>query len=276
MSTHTHYANPRAGQNRYLYATPHLPIASAMDLKHFQSELVLRLQRGEHVVLYGPVGSGKSTLLTEVYRRIAATGAPCAMSQTTSHLEDVTRAFERAYPDVKPASNRRRTRGRLWMAADRRPGVLIFDHVTRVGTVMVGFLRRLRGGVAGVLLAFDIERESERLRLRSRHLGRPFLPMPLASNERLERLLRRSCADRGLPAIPSSELRRIAHAAHGRVGWIAHCADLIGHARYWSGGSLHVAVLCIDAETALRQGELELLLPEPEPASRTRRAHYPG
>lgn len=240
------------------------PTSTTANLKHFQTELISRLLRGEHVVLYGPLGSGKSVLITEVYRRVAATGAPCAFSETTSCLEDVTHALERAYPEVKVAPTRRRTRGRLWVAADQKPGVLIFDHVSHVGTAMIGFLRRLRGGVAGVLLAFDVERESERLRLRGRHLGRPFLPMPLSSNARLHRLLRTSCADRQLPRLVSSDARRIVHAARGRIGWIAHCARLIAHPRYWTGATLHTAVLCIDTEIALRQGELKL------PSQRTR------
>lgn len=255
MITHGDRAGIARGQDRRLYATSFLPIATTADIKRFQSELIVRLQRGEHVVLYGPVGSGKSTLLAELYRSIVATGVPCAISETTSHLEDVTGAFARAYPDVPAASTRRRTRGRLWLAADRKPGVLIFDHVTRVGTVMVGFLRRLRGGVAGVLLVFDVEKESERLRLRSRHLGRPFLPMPLATNERLTRLLHKSCLHHRLPNIAPSHERQIVRAARGRVGWIAHCTRLIAHERYWSGGTLHVAVLCIDTEITLRRVE---------------------
>jgi energy-coupling factor transporter ATP-binding protein EcfA2 len=259
VSTHAHYAAAMRGQDRHLCATPFLPIATSAYLKCFQSELILRLQRGEHVVLYGPVGSGKSTLLAEVHRRIAATGAPCAVSTATSHLEDVTRALTRAYPEVNAASTRRRTRGRLWLAADRKPGVLIFDHVTRVGTAMVSFLRRLRGGVAGVLLAFDVEKESERLRLRGRHLGRPFLPMPLASNGRLQNLLRKTCAHHRLPRLTPSHERRIIQAARGRVGWIARCTRLILHERYWTGATLHVAVLCIDTEIALRQPEWKLL-----------------
>lgn len=272
VKKYAHYAAATRGQDRYLYATSLLPIANNGELKRFQSELILLLQRGEHVVLYGPVGSGKSTLLAEVYRRIAATGSPCALSTATSRLEDVTAALAHAYPEVSAASTRRGTRGRLWLAADREPGVLIFDHVTRVGTAMVGFLRRLRGGIAGVLLAFDVEKESERLRLRSRHLGRPFLAMPLASNERLQNVLRKTCAHHQLPRLAPGHKRRIIDAAHGRIGWIAHCARLIMHERYWTGATLHVTVLCIDTEMALRQPRWKLLPFEAESDAHARRA----
>jgi hypothetical protein len=246
------------GQDRYLYATPFLPICTATDLKRFQSELILRLRGAEHVVLYGPLGGGKSTLLAEVYARIAASGTPCGLSVGTATLDDITRTFTHAYPEVNTATTRRKARGRLLAAADQRPGVLIFDHVTRVSTAMIGYLRRLRGGIAGVVLAFDIEKESERLRLRDRHLGRPFLPMPLASNKRMHRLLGQCCAAHRLPRIAPHHERQIVHAARGRIGWIAQCARLIVQGRYGSGATLRVAVLCIDTEIALRQGEVKL------------------
>lgn len=233
---------------------------------NIESDLLTRLlQRHEHVVLYGPRGSGKSTLLARLYARIAQTGTPCALSGQTSSLGDVTRALERAYPHAGAAAGtRRQARSRLVLAADADEGVLLLDHVTRVNSRMLGLLRRLRGGIAGVLLVMDVDVERERKRLPGRHLGVSWLPMPPASPRRLRRLFRTHCANGDIPRVTPDQEREIVRAARGRPGWIVQCARLIAQSRYWRGTTLYVSVLCADTEIALREGRLGFLQPEPD------------
>ena len=225
-----------------------------------------RLQRGEHLVLCGPCGSGKSTLLAKLYAHFMKTGVPCALSPTTSHLDDITRAFARAYPEVDTtAMARRKARVRLRLAADLNEGVLLLDHVTDVNTAMIGFLRRLRGGIAGVVLAIDVEKESDWQHVRHRHLGTSTLRMPPFSTSRLRRLFQACSAECRVPNISSNQERQILHAARGRPGWITQCARMIADERYWSNGILRASLLCVDTEIALRQGQLDLLPTEITP-----------
>jgi len=231
--------------------------------KHFETEVMTRLQRGEHLVLYGPRGSGKSTLLGKLHTRFTRAGIPCALSTATAHLDDITRAFARAYPYVDTANMaRRKARARLRMTADANEGVLLLDHVTDVSTAMIGFLRRLRGGIAGVLLAIDVEKECDGQHLRHRHLGTFSLPMPLTSTARLRRLFRNCCAEHRIPRIPPNQERQIIHSARGRPGWIMQYAHLIPQKRYWRDKILQASLLCVDTEITLRQGHLNLLPPK--------------
>jgi len=229
-------------------------------VKQFQSALMTRLQRGEHLVLCGPCGSGKSTLLAKLYAHFMKAGVPCALSPTTTHLDDITRAFARAYPDVDTAvMARRKARARLRMAADLNEGVLLLDHVTDVSMAMIGFLRRLRGGIAGVVLAVDIEKKSDCQRLRHRHLGTSTWSMPPLSARQLRRLFRSCCAERHVPHVIPDQERQILRAARGRPGWIVQCVRLISGERYWRDELLRASLLCVDTEIALRQGHLKLL-----------------
>ncbi len=233
--------------------------------KHFETEMMTRLQRGEHLVLYGPRGSGKSTLLGKLHTRFARAGIPCALSTATAHLDDITRVFARAYPYVDTANMpRRKARARLRMAADANEGVLLLDHVTDVSTAMIGFLRRLRGGIAGVLLAVDVDKEIDGQRLRHRNLGTFSLPMPSASTRRLQELFRDYCADYRIPPIPPNQERQIIRAARGRLGWIVECTRLMSQRRYWRDLILQASLLCVDTEITLRQGHLNLLPPDME------------
>lgn len=231
--------------------------------RHFEADVIARLQRGEHLVVYGPRGSGKSTLLARLHTRFARAGIPCGLSTATAHLDDITRAFAHAYPHVDTADiSRRKARARLRTAADTNEGILLLDHVTDVSTAMIGFLRRLRGGIAGVLLAVDVEKERDGQRLRHRHLGTLSLPMPPAPTKRLRVLFRHFFAKHRLPRIPSNQERQIIRSAHGRPGWIVQCARMIPEERYWCGEELRAALLCVDTEIALRQGHLKLLPPK--------------
>lgn len=219
-----------------------------------------RLQRGEHLVLCGPRGSGKSTLLARLYTKFTKKGIPCALSATTLHLDDITRAFARAYPDVNTAAmTRRKARARLRMVADLHEGVLLLDHVTDISSAMFGFIRRLRGGIAGVVLAIDAEKESDWQRLRHRHLGTSTLPMPAFSTPRLRRLFRACCGENLALNVPRNQEHQILCAARGRPGWIVQCARLIAEERYWQEETLRASLLCVDTEIALRQGYLEFL-----------------
>lgn len=178
----------------------------------------------------------------------------------TTSLDDITRTLERAYPYVDTiGTTRREARARLLLAADCNEGVLLLDHVTNVTTAMLGLLRRLRGGIAGVLLAIDVDEERDRRHLPNRHLGISWLPMPLTSTRTLRKLFRRYTTG-GKRAPTLNQERQIVRAARGRPGWIIECARLIPQKRYWHGQTLYASVLCIDTEITLRQGGLRLLL----------------
>src|SRR5713226_439344 len=129
-------------------ALPHWQVAMHSSVREFCSDLLERVGHGEHLILYGPQGSGKSTLVAQLYARFAQANTPCGVAQYTSCLDDITRTMEAAYPEVNTQAVARRTaRARLWNAADRRRCVLLLDHLTKVSTAMVGFCRRLRGGI---------------------------------------------------------------------------------------------------------------------------------
>ena len=137
-------------------------------------------------------------------------------------------------------------------AADRSEGALPLDHATVIGTAAIGFLHRLRGGIAGVLVVVDVETEAEQRRLRSRHLGTCALPMPPLSAASLRRLFRAQRAVLGVPVIGPRDERSILRAARGRPGWISICLDLMHRPDYWHEGLPYVSLLCTDTEIALR------------------------
>jgi len=230
-------------------------------LQVFRQEILARLQHGERVILYGPRGTGKSTLLAHLHRDLIRSGVPCGCSSATCHLDDITQALARAYPEVKAAASvkRRIARSRLWVAADRHGGVLLLDHVTSVNNAMVGFMRRLVGGIAGVLLTFDVDTERERKLLRAGRLGGMPVRMPAMPTDRLETVWRQQCRQRGLAPPPPKIERRLLRMAAGRPGWIVHCAELAAQNRYWRDGRLAlVNLLCSDTAIALRYGMQEL------------------
>ncbi len=229
----------------------------------FLAGLTARLQRGEHLVLYGPRGSGKSTILTELERRFADLHVPCGRSSVTNSLEAVTRALAQAYPSVETREVTRRTaRWRLWSAADAHAGVILLDHLGPVSNAMISFLRRrLHGGIVGVLSAFDVDDEREREKMRPWRLGALSVRMPLASRRELRRLLLARCRNLRLPPLDPKEEHRLIKASHGRPGWIMQCTALGCDERYWKDGRLYSTVLCTDTETLLRYGALELFRP---------------
>lgn len=217
----------------------------------FTADVARRVARGEHITLWGPRGSGKTTLLHDV--QLLLGDSHCACSETTQCLDDITRSLERAYGDVTTRGlARRAARGRLWRAADAERGVLLLDHVTEVGTAMKGWLRRLRGGVVGIVMAVDVDSTREREQLRARRLGCTSVRMrPLAARAIAQQLV--ACLQAaGIPPLPVTTRTVLVHAARGRPGWVVTCAALAAHDRYWREGQLKARLLAGDAELSLR------------------------
>jgi energy-coupling factor transporter ATP-binding protein EcfA2 len=231
----------------------------ATDNREFEHDLISRLRRGEHLVLYGPCGSGKSTLLARLHDHFVETSVPCGLARSTACLDDISQALARAYPDVDVATTRRRALSRLRLAADCRAGVLLLDHVSEIHSAMLGLLRRLRGGGAAALLAVDVDVDRDLQRVRSWGLGTLRLAMPLSSPRELRKLFIDRCAGQAVPAVAPGEERRIVRAARGRPGWILECVRLLTQARYWRDGVLHVSTLCVDTEIKLRKGDVGLV-----------------
>lgn len=229
----------------------HGEVPISPGLRRTSRELAQRLAKGEHLVLWGPIGSGKTTLLVAIQRRLAS-GA-CALAMTTESLDDITRTLERVYPNTPTYGiSRRAARARLWRAADREPAVLLLDHVSAVSTAMKGFLRRLRGGIAGVLLVFDIDSPRERAGLRARHLGCLSVRIPALPSRVQRGLLAALWPADEHPYPCPADVRRLIRAARGRPGWIAVCAELAGEPKYWCADGVKVGILALDTELRIR------------------------
>jgi len=224
-------------------------------LRVFSAELSARLRSGSHLILYGPRGSGKSTLLAAMRDDYRERLIPCAIAAQTSGLPDVVTALSQAYPEVDVEGLGRRAIGlRLRMTADRLSGVLLLDHTREVTTAMVGFLRRIRGGILGALIVVDIDSDFERERLRAWCRHAQCVRMPLITNRCLRHLLLSQCVASSLPAIESKGVHHIIQAARGRVGWLDECMRRLQMPKYWKGGHLHIGGLCTDTEIAIREG----------------------
>jgi energy-coupling factor transporter ATP-binding protein EcfA2 len=231
--------------------TEPLALTRTLGLRRIAQDLADRLTRGEHLVLWGPIGSGKTTLLDALRRRIA--DRACAIAPVTQSLDDITRALERAFPGVTTQGIPRRVaRARLWRAADRAPAVLLLDHVSKVNTAMKWFLRRLRGGIAGVLLVFDIDSPRERARLRAQHLGCLSVRIPALPSRVQRGLLVAHWPKDEHPHPGPAVVRLLIRAARGRPGWIVVCAEQASKPRYWGADGLKARVLALDAELRVR------------------------
>jgi hypothetical protein len=229
-------------------------IEQSRTLRAFADDLGVRLRTGSHLILFGPRGIGKSTLLTLLGAQNRLCGAPCGVAHSTSGLPDVVAALAQAYPATNTEGiGKRAARARLRSAADRRSGVLLLDHATTVTTAMHGYLRRLRGGIAGTLLVADVDTEHERERLRAWRIGALSVRMPVTSDRQLHQRLLMILRESALPALEPRIARLIIRAARGRIGWLMSCINRMHREEYWSGSRLHLAALCTDTEIALRQ-----------------------
>jgi predicted ATPase len=224
------------------------------DIRAFRAQLGARLRTGSHLILYGPRGAGKSTLIREIADHCKATGTPCGLAPETSGLPDIVAALAEAYPyaDIEGLT-KRATAVRLRWVADRAPGVLLLDHATMVTTAMLGYLRRLRGGIVGAMLVADVDSPHERDRLRSWQAGALSIRMPPVSSRRLRRLLTTATQARNLPEMEPQMVRYIMRVARGRIGWVTECIRRLQVQEYWRDDRLHLAALCMDTEMAIRQ-----------------------
>jgi energy-coupling factor transporter ATP-binding protein EcfA2 len=230
------------------------PTLIARDIHEFCDELCVRLRAGSHLILYGPRGAGKSTVLRNIGDHYEAVGTPYGLAPQTSGLADIVAALSAAYPDAGLQGLGKRAAGvRLRLVADGTPGVLLLDHATLVTTAMLGYLRRLRGGIAGALLVVDVDSPNERDRMRGWHAGALSIRMPLMSNRQLRQSLSAASKAHDLPDIEPRAARYIIRTARGRVGWVTECIRRLQMREYWCDDRLHVAVLCMDTEMAIRQ-----------------------
>jgi len=228
--------------------------AAPKHLSSFRSDLASRLQSGSHLILHGPRGSGKSTLVTSMLEHFRSQSIPCAIAPQTMGLADVVTALAQAYADTDIQGLSRRATGvRLRLVADREPGVLLLDHTCEVTTAMIGFMRRLKGGIIGALFVVDIDSDFERERLVGWRRHAPRVRMPLMPNRRLQRLLQYAWVARNHPEIDTKTRRYIVRAARGRVGWLRECIRHLEIPEYWSDGRLHFRALCTDCEIVIRQ-----------------------
>ena len=122
---------------------------------------------GETVLVYGPLGIGKTAILGELARRAQRAGRPCGICPRTERLSDVTEALVRCYSTGTGALTQRQRRSRVRLAIERKPGILLLDHLLDVGNAVKGYLRSLHGTGLGVVIAADVEQPA-RSRARSR------------------------------------------------------------------------------------------------------------
>ena len=223
----------------------------------FSADLQTRVQQGSHLILYGPRGTGKSTMIQKLAEHYRSRGVPCGTSPSTTGLPDIGAALAEAYPNTRlDGIGRKNARTRLRSAADAHPGVVLLDHVTKMTMPMLGYLRRLRGGIAGTLLVVDVDSTREREGLRDWHAGALSVRMPLTPNFALDDFLVMQIQVSRLPSLDPRVRRQLVRHARGRIGWITECVRGLRERDYCSGGRLHVASLCIETEMALRQSRI--------------------
>jgi energy-coupling factor transporter ATP-binding protein EcfA2 len=228
--------------------------ATNKDIQSFGADLATRLRKGSHLILYGPRGTGKSTLLKDLDKHYKTMGTPYGVAPQTSRLPDIVVALADAYPNARIEGLGKRAAGvRLRLTADVEAGVLLLDHTTMMTTAMLGYLRRLRGGIAGVLLVVDVDSVHEGDRLKSWQAGALSVRMPLRSTRHLRQLLSDMNQAIGRPILEPRIVRYIMRMARGRIGWLTEFARRLQMQEYWRAGQLRLAASCMDTEIAIRQ-----------------------
>jgi energy-coupling factor transporter ATP-binding protein EcfA2 len=216
--------------------------------------------RGEELVLVGPRGIGKSTLLARLSQRLHGRGIAVGSSAETTALADIVAAAARAYRNAAVEDvSARRVRGRLRLAAETKPAVLLLDHLARATAPMRSFLRTLRGKGVGVLFAVDVDAARDRDELRSWRLTHHELRMPPWLGTSLRRLLEEHEFDeRFTGRLHASAAREIVEAAQGRPGWIVECAARLREPRFWSDEAPRLGLLRAEVGAHMLAGYLRV------------------
>lgn len=195
------------------------------------------LDQGEVVVVYGRVGVGKSSVLRAVERWTHERGRPCAFATRTASLADFTEALGRAYPSVPRGPTQRLWRGRLRMAAERRPGVLLFDDLGHTAAAFKGAVQSVRGIGLGIALAADVDQPRDRDRIR--RLGLSYREMELRPlhGSSIRALMESLLETRMLPfVLAPADFRLLAAATDGLPGRAVDFAGALVDPDAWRGG----------------------------------------
>ncbi|HTR57594.1 MAG TPA: ATP-binding protein [Casimicrobiaceae bacterium] len=193
---------------------------------------------GSVVVIFGPIGVGKTALLHALDRRVRQRDLPCGFIQRTEALSDFTQALARAYPRVVTSGTQRQLRGRLRMAVERRPGVLLFDGLGRTGTAFKGAVRSVRGTGLGVVFAADVDHPRDHQRIRALGLSSHEVELrPLHGNS-MRALLQALLEERALTGrLTPAHLRALVAATEGLPGRAIDFADALVDPAAWSAGA---------------------------------------
>jgi hypothetical protein len=228
----------------------------ATEILHGRRSLVLelwsRVRTAQTVLLYGPEGAGKSAVLRRLRLLARREGVTCGYAAVTASLGDVTAALAQAFGFANGAGvTQRRLRGRLRMAIEAQPGVLLLDGVVGAGSAFKSFLRSLGGIGLGIVMAVDAENERDHARVRSLHLAYRELAIPRLGNRHLRRVLDDALAGLVLPRqLLPQDVRELITASDGLPGRIWLFANRLEEARYWSPNGIRATSLKNEAIAA--------------------------
>jgi hypothetical protein len=209
---------------------------------------------GETVLVFGPLGSGKTAILDELARRVEQPERPCAFCPRTERLSDITQAFARCYLAGGEALTQRQRRGRVRLAIERHPGILLLDHLLDVGNAVKGYLRSLRGTGLGVVMAVDVEHPRDHARVRARGLAYREIALPPLPGRYMRRLLDREIEAQQIPnRLLEADRHALVQVARRRPGWIVRLIAAAAKAHYWRGDHLLVDLLAADVSLAVAQ-----------------------
>lgn len=215
--------------------------------------LTARVLDGATVALIGPVGIGKTWLLSRVAERVESTGRPWGLTRQTVVLADVESGLRQAYPEVALGGAARTARARLRLAAESRPGVLLLDHLGQLVAPARGFLRTLRSGGTGVVLAADVAHERDLVALRALRLAHVERDVPPLARSAMRALLVRAQRTRRIP-MSLEDAERLLDVSRGRPGRLLWFLAELGAGRGWRGSSVMPDRLA--AEALIAEGQL--------------------